>query len=276
MRTVNQAYYTKEYFLHECSNFAEFARSKGTLLGDRFQVLLPYLDIKPKMNILDIGSGRGEMCIFAATRGATAVGVDYSKAAIEIAEKAVALQSAKIQKRVSFIRQPVIEMNFKPRSFDYIISCEVLEHLYPEEIEVMLKKVKTYLKPGGKIIFHTAPNAWFNNFTYPYFCYPVGSLLIRLWNKVSKRTYPALLKPEKIHHKTDQYMHINEPTYFSLKHQFDRAGLRSQIFSTNVTVAKPVLSWKDRLYNSVVFLLPLSKRYPVNVLWGNDFVILAI
>jgi len=63
-------------------------------------------------------------------------------------------------------------------------------------------------------------------------------------------------------------MHVNEPDYFSLCRLFQKTGFRGSIYSTNITVSKPLISWKDRLYNMLVYLNPLSYYFPFNIIWG--------
>lgn len=273
IRSVPSRVYTKDYYLHDCSNFNEFNTSGGDVLGDRFKALLPYLQVKPGMKVLDIGSGRGELAFYASSLGAKVIGIDYSKAAVELANQALAQKSASIRSKVKFIHGSINQIKLPPKSFDLIISVEVLEHLYPEEVTLMLQSTLEWLAPNGRFVFHTAPNRWFNDYTYPYFCYPVGSLLIKLSNAFTHSRYPQLENPKLLRTESHQVMHVNEPTYFSLSKAFKQSGLKYKIKSTNVTVNKPIISWKDKLYNLLVFGSPISNYFPFNILWANDFLI---
>jgi len=275
MRTVDSAVYTKEYYLNDCTHYQEFVESNGKVLGDRFVKLLPFLQIKPGMRILDVGSGRGELCIYAAMQGAEAVGVDYSQAAIELSQKAIKDLPKEVASRISFVQAPVSKMKFKKNSFDLVVCVEVLEHLYPEEIEIMLKAVTSALKPGGRAIFHTAPNHWFNQYGYRYWSYPVGSLLISVFNTFMGKHYPGMQKPSTLRTESHKVMHVNEPTYFSLKRHFANYPLDFSIGSLNITAVKPVLSWKDRLFNLITYFHPLSKYVPFTILFGDDFLVQA-
>jgi cyclopropane fatty-acyl-phospholipid synthase-like methyltransferase len=275
MRTVDSNVYTKKYYLSDCNHYQEFVRSGGKELGDRFEQLLPYLNIQPGMKILDVGSGRGELCFYAATLGAEVTGVDYSKAAIDLANEAKAKLSKPVQKRLQFIKVPVTEMNFPDNFFDLVICVEVLEHLYPEEIGVMLASIYKSLKVEGRAVFHTAPNKWFNDVGYRFWSYPMGNLTIRLSNLFTGNTYPLMQNPQTLRTDSHKIMHVNEPTWFSLKHEFSNQDWEFYIQSMNITMIKPVLSWKDAVFNAIAYFHPLSKKFPFNMMFGDDFLVLA-
>jgi len=273
MRTVDSKVYTKKYYLSDCTHYQEFLRSNGLELGDRFVKLLPYVKIKPGMRMLDVGSGRGELCIHAASKGAEAVGIDYSAAAINLANEAKKKLPKKIQSLLQFNKVAVTKIDFPADYFDIVVCVEVLEHLYPEEIELMLEKVFGSMKPGAIAIFHTAPNKLFNSYGYRYWSYPVGNLLIKLSNLITGNHYPTMQHPDTLRTESHKVMHVNEPTWFSLRKHFNRKGFEVKIRSLNITAVKPVLSWKDILFNVMVYFDPISRKFPLNVFFGDDFLI---
>src|ERR1035437_147901 len=103
MRRVNPKVYTKKYYLSDCTGFSEFKKSFGKILEPRFIELIKYFRIEPDIKVLDIGCGRGEMVFYAAHEGASAVGIDYSKQAIQLANLAKNKQNKIIQKKAEFI-----------------------------------------------------------------------------------------------------------------------------------------------------------------------------
>lgn len=275
MRTVDSRVYTKNYYLSDCTHYQEFNRSGGIELGDRFVKLLPFLSIEPGMTVLDIGSGRGELCIYAARKGASAVGIDYSAAAVALANNVRNKLPGTIKRRLQFIKVPVTEIDFPKNYFDVVVCVEVLEHLYPEEIEIMLKKVEKCLKPGGRAVFHTAPNRWFGDIGYRYWSYPVGTWLIRISNFLTGNNYPSMQPPETLRTASHKVMHVNEPTWISLRDQFNNSGFDYSVRSLNITMIKPVLSWKDKLFNAIAYFHPLSTKFPFNMIFGDDFLVVA-
>jgi ubiquinone/menaquinone biosynthesis C-methylase UbiE len=276
MRRVDPKVYTKKYYLTDCTGFSEFKKSFGKILEPRFVELIKYFKIKPNTRVLDIGCGRGEMVFFAAHQGASAVGIDYSKQAILLANLARKKQYRKIQLKTEFRMMDAKKLTFADSYFDLVILTDVVEHLYPEELDLTFKEIKRVLKNHGKVIIHTAPNETFNNYFYKLYCYPVSSLIVLLWKLLTGKKYPNIAKPSDLRTDSHAIMHINEPTYFSLLAHFKKYNFRAKIISTNITVIKPSLSIKDKMFNLIVFLHPFSKRFPLNPIMGSDFVSILI
>ncbi len=110
--------------------------------------LLPDLNGR---RVLEVGCGRGDFAIWLASRyaGAEVVGIDFSASAIEIAKgRAVAGGS-----RVSFQVDDSQSLSFADQSFDYVISCECLEHV--PQPERMAREMHRVLRSGGEFILTT-------------------------------------------------------------------------------------------------------------------------
>lgn len=100
--------------------------------------------------VLDAGCGTGELTSLIAKRGAKkVVGVDYSKDAIEVAQKSW------MAPNLEFFQQDINDIKEK---FDVIVSLGTLEHL--NEPLAALMKFKKLLSAKGHIII-TCPN-WTN------------------------------------------------------------------------------------------------------------------
>jgi ubiquinone/menaquinone biosynthesis C-methylase UbiE len=110
--------------------------------------LLPDLQGK---KVLEIGCGRGDFAIWLASRHpqAEVTGVDFSEVAIEIAQG----RAAERRSRARFQVEDSEAMSFDDCSFDYVISCECMEHvLHPQK---MAREIYRVLKPGGEFILTT-------------------------------------------------------------------------------------------------------------------------
>lgn len=272
MRRVDPKVYTKEYYLTDCMGYEEFKESLGDRLELRFEEILKYFTVTPDMNVLDIGCGRGEMVLYCAKKGAICVGIDYSEDAIKLAKLAQAKRAQELKKRMRFYTMDAKKLRFEKSSFDMVILTDVVEHLYPEELEKMFQEIKRVLRKDGKLVIHTAPNKWFNDFGYKYYSYPLSSALVSLWNNFFKKSYPNIANPVNLRTDSHAIMHINEPTYFSLRNLYKKYGFEGKVISTNITAKKPEISLKDVIFNFLVFLHPFSKRYPLNVFFGSDFI----
>lgn len=272
MRRVNPEVYTKTYYLTDCAGNEEFKISYGKQLDIVSRELIKHFEVNPDMNVLDIGCGRGEMVFYCASKGAKSTGIDYADASIELANFARAKYSKKIQNKTKFIKMDAKKLNFPASSFDLIIMSGVVEHLYQEELDIVFDQVRRVLKQKGKLVVYTAPNRIFNDLTYKFYSYPLGSFATYVWNKLTNSNYPNIAKPQNIRTESHAIMHINEPTFFSLHNLYKKFPFKGNLVSSNVTVVKPVLSLKDSSFNFFVFLHPFSKHFPLNIVFGSDFI----
>ncbi len=275
MRRVNPKVYTKKYYLTDCTGYKEFQESQGDKLEPRFKEIIKFLTSVKGKRVLDIGCGRGEMVLYCAKKGAIATGIDYSKEAIVLAKSIQKKKSKNIQKKTNFFVMDGKKLKFKDSFFDLVILTDVAEHLYSEELDIMFEEIKRVLKENGKLIVHTAPNKWFNDFGYRYYSYPLSTVLVFFWNLLFKGSYPNIARPKDLRTDSHAVMHINEPTYFSLKNLYKTHDFYGSIRSTNVTAKKPIISVKDTLFNLIVFLHPISTIFPFNIVFGSDFISLT-
>lgn len=275
MKSVDAKLYTKKYFLENCGGYLEYQKYKGTNLSPRHLEIIKDLKLLKNKTILDIGCGRGELALWLVKNGAKkVVGIDYSKSAIILSNYLKKQQDPKIKNRLDYFVMNAKDINQLKDSFDIVIMTEVYEHLYPEELDIVFNNVKTILKKDGIFYIHTSPNKWFYDYFYRYWSYWVSTLLIAVSDIVSGRKYPRLLKYEDLRDGYQKKMHVNEPTYFSLKNMIIKHGFKGNIRTSNITTIKPKIGYKDEIFNFLVFLYPISNYYPFNILMGCDFHVL--
>lgn len=268
MKQVSSEAYTKEYYLNHCLGFEEFQKRFGKQVIPRNKYLLSLIDVKKGMKLLDIGCGRGDMTFYCASLGMECIGIDYAKEGIKLANTAKKKQDIPIQKRVSFSVMDAKKLTFPDNEFDLIISVDVFEHMYKEELDTATSEIKRVLKPNGVLLVHTEFNKIYLDFTHRYFIYPVSSLLLRLNKLLTKSEYPGLPKdPRSDLHKIQ---HVNEPTIFYLKNLFKRFTLKGKIVS-HIGLLKKDKTWKDYVYNSTVLLYPLSLFPPLLYFFATDY-----
>ena len=110
--------------------------------------LLP--DLKDR-KVLEVGCGRGDFAIWLADKypQAEVWGVDFSEVAIATAERRAESRGSHARFRVDDSEA----LSFADRSFDYVISCECMEHvLHPLK---MASEIHRVLRPEGKFILTT-------------------------------------------------------------------------------------------------------------------------
>lgn len=271
-KRVSPEVYDQNYYLSECGGFKEYKKSKGRKYERRLNRILTEMpDVKNKI-VLDVGCGRGEQVIWAACNGAKSVwGIDYSKDAILLAKQALKTYPKNIQNLVNLIVMDAKNINFPNKIFDVVLFTEVFEHLYAHEQEEVFKEIKRVLKDDGYFFFHTEPNKYFNDYFYKYWCYPISSFLIMLNRLIFKNNFPNIPRPHMVRTESQKVTHVNEATYFRIKDIVKRNGFIGKNITTNIIWIKPRLSWKDDLYNFIVFLYPLSCFFPLNIIFGQDF-----
>ncbi len=148
------------------------------------------------------------------------------------------------------------------------MAIDVFEHLYKEELEIVMKKIKKILKNNGLLIVHTEANRLYLDYTHKYYVYPVSNFLIKINYLLTKKKYKGLNKNPRSKLHIEQ--HVNEPTIFYLKKIFKKYRFRGKILSL-ISLIKPIISWKDFTYNLIVLLYPLCFIFPLKYFFAYDY-----
>jgi len=108
-----------------------------------------YLVGSPPKRIYEIGSGKGEMISFLASR-------DFECKASEITrERGEQFVSEKPNLSWCISDGVYLERFEAPNSYDVVISSQVIEHLHPDDLLNHFKGVLFILSSGGRYIFNT-------------------------------------------------------------------------------------------------------------------------
>jgi ubiquinone/menaquinone biosynthesis C-methylase UbiE len=112
------------------------------------------LKLLPDLNgrdVLEIGCGRGDFAFELIRRYPLARihGVDFSEKAIEIARQ----RCAKSEARIEFSVGDAQVLPHAAQSFDWIVSCECMEHV--PSPEAMAREVYRLLRPEGRFVLTT-------------------------------------------------------------------------------------------------------------------------
>lgn len=104
-----------------------------------------------KGDLLELGCGRGQFALWlgSAVPDLRVTGLDFSISAITIARKRITNAS----KAVRFLAGDAQSLPFADNTFDWIVSCECLEHL-PEPRRMAMEMFRV-LKPGGRFCLTT-------------------------------------------------------------------------------------------------------------------------
>ncbi|MEQ1849561.1 MAG: class I SAM-dependent methyltransferase [Candidatus Peribacteraceae bacterium] len=89
---------------------------------------LAFVDRVPAgATVLDAGCGPGVLSIMLAEKGCIVTGADISEPNIEEAKKYAAMKG--VGDRITFLTADIESMPFPNKSFDYVVSSHVLEHV---------------------------------------------------------------------------------------------------------------------------------------------------
>ena len=159
------AAYTRRYYLTDCGGWDTFQRGNGQSLEDRRLAAVASLaEAAPVGRAVDLGCGRGEVALHLARLGNTVLAVDYSADAVEIARTTVAA-AGEPARRVEFRCEDVKRVALDGR-YELMVASDLVEHLAPEELEQLYRRVAAHLAPDGLFVVHTYPNRWLYDYDY--------------------------------------------------------------------------------------------------------------
>jgi cyclopropane fatty-acyl-phospholipid synthase-like methyltransferase len=207
--------YDKDYFLTACEGHEEFIKSQGENLSRRLREAFAVASVEPGMRVLDVGCGRGEIVRHCARLGAHAYGIDYAQVAVDLSQELLQSVNGPVPGKMSIYQADAKRLPFASGSFDRVLMFDVVEHLYPWELDAAMAEIKRTLRPGGMFVVHTAPNRW-----YDVYAYPVVRLIRTLQGR--GRLYPR--NPRALNVAVNQDVHVNEQDMLGLRRNLKRAG----------------------------------------------------
>ena len=230
---VSPELYTREYFTTDCEGYELLSHDAGGL-PERIEEALEIAGDLAGKWVLDIGCGRGELACEAAARGAHAVGIDYSEAAVELSRERLAGMDESLHSRVRFMQTNAKDLSFPDGSFDVVLLVDVYEHLHPEEIAYTLAEVRRVLRPGGILVVHTGPNTWFYKLGYPLV-------------KTAARLLLRRELPQDLRGQYDDIMHVNEQNPLSLLRGLKAAGFSASVLPRSFLPGIDPSGWEKML-----------------------------
>lgn len=214
--SVPSTRYDEQYFLHVCEGYEEFQSSEGIYLSKRLAEALAVAGIAEGMRVLDVGCGRGEILLRTSALGARAYGIDYAVAAVRLSRNLVRRHRQPRGTPVGVYQASALELPFPSDTFDRVLMLDIVEHLYPEELDRALGEAYRVLRPGGRIVIHTAPNVWYDRYAYPI----VRMVRTAMGQGAAYPKDPRAMIPENVH------VHVNEQSALSLWFNLRRHGFR--------------------------------------------------
>jgi len=209
-RSLPPGLYDETYFLTACEGFEEFAETGGERLSRRLAASFAHAAVTPGMTVLDVGCGRGEILRHCARLGATAFGIDYAPVAVNLSRELLTGAA-----RTGVGQADAKQLPFPSDSFDRVLMFDVVEHLFPWELEAALSETRRVLRRGGKLIVHTAPNVWYDRYAYP---------LVRMFRRLNGEGAQYPRDPRALNVAVNVEVHVNEQSGLSLWRALRQAG----------------------------------------------------
>lgn len=222
-KSLPSTLYTEEYFLTACEGYDVFLESEGRHLSRRLNDAFSVAEVYPGMRLLDVGCGRGEIIRHCMRLGVDAYGIDYAKVATLMTRDVIERERRSATDEVAaggVYRADAKYLPFPDSYFDRVLMFDVVEHLYPWELQQGLLEIRRVLKDDGRLIVHTAPNRW-----YDVYAYPVVRFVRALLGQGHK--YPR--DPREII-PVNQDVHVNEQDILSLHRVLKGAGFRGKVW----------------------------------------------
>ena len=164
-KIVDPRIYDTNYYLYDNEGCHEYRKGLDENIHPKFKQALELAQPKKGDSILDIGCGRGELLYYCAKRGANGLGLDYSQAAIDIAQLTIRMLPKELQPLVKADVGDVSDYDLIQK-YDTIFMLEVFEHMNDEQLQRTFRKFKEILKDGGRIII-TTPNFYYEKYLQP-------------------------------------------------------------------------------------------------------------
>lgn len=157
LKEASPDFYSKEYFFG--AEGAElYLQTHGSALGAYRARVFQLADPQPGERILDLGCGRGEVVLACLRRGCKVWGLDFSPDAVALTLETVRANDPSAEARLDLRSCDAADMEYDSELFDCVLTSDFVEHLLPERLDRIIKKVHRSLKPGGRFIVHTSPS----------------------------------------------------------------------------------------------------------------------
>lgn len=125
---------------------------KGRLQRYRIRNLLHIYTPEIGETVVDLGCALGNISFALAPFCKEVIGIDYSKKAVELAEK---MKATSPYQNIRFQVDSSDQIHLPDASVDTVFSADLFEHLYPEVYLRTLDECFRILKPGGKFVIWT-------------------------------------------------------------------------------------------------------------------------
>ncbi len=104
--------------------------------------------------ILELGCNEGDLTNALRQQAKMVFGSDISLRYLRTATQREGIENHEktLSQRIAFVQMHAAEIAFGDRSFDFVVSTSMIEHLLPQDIQPHFREVRRVLKQGGKYL----------------------------------------------------------------------------------------------------------------------------
>jgi SAM-dependent methyltransferase len=124
-------------------DFAAYTRQDSTMVG-----VAEFVGNLRDREVLELGSGMGEMTTLLARGGARVTAVDISPGSIAVARRRAELH--RVDEAIDFVVAPAEQLPLESDRFDLVVGKAVLHHL---EVGRAAPELHRVIRPGGRAAF---------------------------------------------------------------------------------------------------------------------------
>jgi len=163
MKQVKPEKYDKEYFEHV---FQSLDYSKEVELGSFkhiYRTMGDMLKINSRDTVVDFGCGNGDLSFYLNKKyDCNVMGIDYSKDAVLLCKANLTKYLIKNRTNSSITFKNINNDQLpKLTNITAVYFCDVLEHMYDHEIQLVLNQVANWIKDGHiYLVVHTDNNIY--------------------------------------------------------------------------------------------------------------------
>lgn len=143
-----QLFLDERYMFYSCADFHRPDETLAEAQQHKADYILGLIDPKPEQKILELGCGWGSMLL----RIEQATGNRDNLFGLTLSREQLAYNNEHNHFHVEL--DDFITRDYEPEQFDVIYSIGAWEHVRPNEINQLLRKLHAVLKPGGKLVKH--------------------------------------------------------------------------------------------------------------------------
>lgn len=200
--------YTEEYF----ERLVQFWKDSSVEARETANEILSVIKPSGRDVIADIGCGPGIYTIECAKRGSYIYAIDFSRIVLNMAKKLS--REFNVFDSIAFINATTEAIALNDSSVNKAICIDVVEHLYPEQFDLLLTELFRITKNNGIVIIYTPSPGFITHLPNPV--KRLGSKILRMPQTKSGKVVQKSRKYE--------YLHVNLKSARSIRRQLKRKG----------------------------------------------------